>query len=73
MGDTLDYDPLLKEVTRIVSSERYTLLEALAQRIADAVLESPLAYSVVVRVKKPNPPIDAEVSSVGVELRRGRV
>lgn len=72
LGDTLDYDPLLKEVRRIVSGERYTLLEALAQRIADAALENPLAYSVVVRVRKPNPPIDADVASVGVEVRRGR-
>lgn len=73
LGETLDYDPLIKEVRRIVSGERYTLLEALAQRIADVVLESPLAYSVVVRVKKPSPPIDADMSSVGVEIRRGSV
>lgn len=70
--DTLDYSTVIKEVQRIVSVERFKLLEALANRIADAVLQNPMALSVVVRVAKPKPPIDAELDSVGVEIRRWR-
>ncbi|MGH2811713.1 MAG: dihydroneopterin aldolase [Actinomycetota bacterium] len=73
LGRTLDYDSLIKEVQRIVSMERYTLLEALAQRIAETVLERPQIYSVFVRVSKPKPPIEADLEAVQVEIQRGRV
>ncbi len=73
LGRTLDYDGLIKEIQRIVSMERYTLLEALAQRIADAVLERPQVYSVLIRVSKPRPPIEADLQAVKVEIQRGRV
>jgi dihydroneopterin aldolase len=67
---TLDYSTIVKEIQRIVSTERYHLLERLADRIADAVLENPRALSVLVRVAKPDPPIDAQVDSVRVEIER---
>lgn len=73
LGRTLDYDSLIKEVQRIVSLERYTLLEALAQRIADAALEKPQIYTVTVRVSKPKPPIEADLEAVKVEITRGRM
>jgi len=63
---------LIKEVQRIISMERYTLIEALAQRIADVVLERDQIYSVVVRVAKPKPPIEADLESVQVEITRNR-
>jgi dihydroneopterin aldolase len=72
LKDTLDYATIVKEVQRIVSTERYHLLEKLAQQIADAVFENPRAESVVVRVAKANPPLDAEVDSVRVEIERWR-
>lgn len=72
LGKTLDYDSLIKEVQRVVSMERYTLLEALAQRIADVTLERPQVFSVTVRVSKPTPPIEADLDSVTVEIQRSR-
>lgn len=73
LGRTLDYDSLIKELQRIVSMERYTLLEALAQRLADTVLERPQVYSTIVRVSKTQPPIEADLDSIQVEIQRGRV
>ena len=72
LGKTMDYDSLIKDVQRIVSMERYTLLEALAQRIADLALERPGVYSVLVRIAKPTPPIEADLESVSVEITRSR-
>jgi dihydroneopterin aldolase len=72
LSKTVDYDSLIKEVERVVSMERYTLLEGLAQRIADLVLERPQVYSVTVRVAKPNPPVQADVEAVKVEIQRDR-
>jgi dihydroneopterin aldolase len=72
LGDTVDYSTIVKEVQRIVSTERYRLIERLAERIVDAVFEHPRALTVIVRVAKADPPIDAEVGSVGVEIERWR-
>lgn len=72
LGKTMDYDSLIKDVQRIVSMERYTLLEALAQRIADITLERPQVYAVTVRIAKPTPPIEADLEAVEVEISRSR-
>lgn len=73
LGRTLDYESLIKEVQRIISMERYTLLEALAQRIADYVLERPDIVGVLVRVSKTKPQIEADLEAVQVEISRGRL
>lgn len=67
---TVDYESLIKEVEQIVSTEQYALLEALAEKIAEAVLERPRVRGTRVRVAKPEPPIDAEIGSVQVEITR---
>lgn len=72
LGTTLDYDSVVKKVQNVVSNERYTLIEALAQRISEVVLENPEVYAVTVRVAKPKPPIEADLESVQVEIQRGR-
>lgn len=69
---TVDYGALAREVRRIVESERYDLIEALAERVATAVLDRPAVESATVRVAKPCPPLDVEVSSVWVEIERSR-
>jgi dihydroneopterin aldolase len=72
LQDTLDYSGIVKDIQRIVSVERFQLVEALAKRISDAILENPAALSVLVRVVKPDAPIDADLDSVGVEIHRWR-
>lgn len=72
LDQTVDYTPLIKEVQRIVSQERFELIEALAERVAQAVLEHPGVRSTTVRVAKPDPPIDADLESVQVEITRRR-
>ncbi len=69
---TVSYSPLIKEVQRIVSGEPCLLLEALAERIASAVLEYPQVARVLVRVTKPAPPIAAHLEGVAVEIERSR-
>ncbi|MGH2767942.1 MAG: dihydroneopterin aldolase [Candidatus Methylomirabilales bacterium] len=72
LADTVDYGSLIMDVQRVVSSERYRLLEALARRIAETVLERPSVSSVTVRVLKRGPPTEAELEAVGVEIERRR-
>lgn len=72
LGKTMDYDSLIKDIQRIVSMERYTLLEAVAERIAEIALQPPGVYSVIVKVAKPKPPIEADIEAIQVEIQRSK-
>lgn len=69
---TLDYEDLVRTISKIVQSEEYKLLESLADRIARSVLEHRFVDDVWVRVAKPNAPLDEDVDEVAVEITRSR-
>ncbi len=67
----LDYPRVCEVVEQIVTGERFGLIESLADRIAD-VLQSELGLTkLLVRVRKPNPPVSINFDGVEVEVRRG--
>lgn len=69
LGDTVDYSEVYGLVKHIVQSNRFQLVEKLAQTIAKAILqEYGLVKSVKVCAKKPGAPIDGEFDWVGVEI-----
>lgn len=70
--DTLDYGALAQRVAAIVAEESHALMERLAQRIADAVLEDPRAVAVTVTVKKLRPPVPIALETAAVRIRRER-
>ncbi|HOA85973.1 MAG TPA: dihydroneopterin aldolase [Microbacteriaceae bacterium] len=72
VADTVDYGALATDVTAIVTGEPLNLIEALAERIADAVLRHPLVQVVTVTVHKPSAPIPTEFGDVTVTLTRER-
>ena len=72
LDDTLDYGAVVEMVARVVTDERFALLERLAQRIADRVLDDPRARSVTVAVRKLRPPVPVDLASAGVRITRSR-
>jgi len=73
LRETVDYSRVYALVRREVTEKRYQLIEALASRIARAVLEAePAVVSVLVRVHKPHAPLPGVVRDVFVEVRRER-
>mgnify|MGYP001812176550 CR=1 FL=1 len=57
-NDTVDYGAVHATVEKIVTTERYKLIEALAQRIAvDLCDRHPAIRRVVVTIRKPSAPI----------------
>jgi len=72
LARTVDYSRVFALVQRIVTGERFQLIEALAERIAAEVLSGFSISEVVVRVKKPHAPLQGIFTDVVVELRRGR-
>lgn len=69
---TVDYSEVFALVQRIVTGERFQLIEALAERIAAEVLACFPINEVVVRVKKPHAPLKGLFTDVVVEIRRGK-
>ena len=70
LDDTVDYGRICEAVSTIVRTEHHQLLERLATRIADECRADARVRSVVVEVRKMEPPVQAEVASIGVRIER---
>ncbi|MBP1932495.1 dihydroneopterin aldolase [Ammoniphilus resinae] len=70
---TINYADVYQLCKEIVENEQYQLVERIAQEIAEQSLKKfPLLEELLVRVIKPDPPIQGHYDSVAVEIRRGR-
>ena len=72
VADTVHYGELADRVAASVAGEPVNLIETLAQRIADAVLDDERVAAVTVTVHKPHAPIEQTFADVSVTIRRGR-
>lgn len=72
LSATLDYADLVRQISKIVSTEEYSLIETLADRIARTVLEHVFVEFVWVRIAKLEAPLDEDVDEVAVEITRSR-
>ena len=73
VDDTVSYAKIIKETTRIFTSQKDDLLERAAQRVADGLFESfDKIQSLRILLKKPEAPIKADFDYVGVEIYRNR-
>jgi len=70
LADTVDYGALAEQVAAVVSGERHALLERLAARIADTVLDDRRVTSVTVTLRKLRPPVALDLASAGVRVVR---
>lgn len=69
VDQVLSYDTITEAIEDQLAFERLNLLETLAERIAEQVLENPKAVRVFVRIEK----LDRIPGSLGVEIVRARV
>jgi dihydroneopterin aldolase len=70
---TVDYDALTRLVVETFTARRFSLIEAAAEAVAQAILAAfPAVEKVEVEVRKPSAPIDAVFASVGVAVERSR-
>jgi dihydroneopterin aldolase len=72
IAETVHSGELADKVVRIVTGERYDLIETLADRLAAAVLEDPRVIQTAVTVHKPHAPIPHAFADVSVTARRRR-
>lgn len=72
LADTVDYGDLARRVHALVETERWNLVERLASRVADLVLEDGRVAAVTVAVHKPQAPIPVPFRDVSVTVHRRR-
>ncbi len=70
LDDTVDYSDLAARAAAVVTDERHVLLERLAERIAEALLQEPRVRSVAVTVRKLRPPVPLDLATSGVRVVR---
>jgi dihydroneopterin aldolase len=72
LADTIDYAQVYEVVAKVAGAREHRLVEALGQRICDALFESfPGVDRVWIRIRK-IAPFAAPVRTAGVELERRR-
>lgn len=73
VAETVSYAEIAELAVRVATGRRFRLIEALAEALAGAVLETWGAVeAVTVRIDKPGAPIPAIVAEVAVEITRRR-
>lgn len=73
LADTVDYGALALLARDVVAGPAFDLIETVASRIADGIMEmAPAAHAVEVTLHKPQAPIPAEFADVAVVARRSR-
>ncbi len=73
MNKSVSYADVYNVVKEITENKRFKLIEALAENIAKETLDKfELINEVMVRVKKPEAPVNGIYDYFGVEIRRGR-
>ncbi|MFA5884535.1 MAG: dihydroneopterin aldolase [Acidimicrobiia bacterium] len=70
LDDTVDYGAVCEAISRVVSSERYDLIERLAARIAEVCAVDTRVVRTKVTVRKLHPPVRAMVDHVAVCIER---
>lgn len=72
LGETVNYGATISQVTAMLDRERFQLLERMAGRVAEIVLEDPNAVAVTVTARKMRPPVPSIVATTGVRIHRTR-
>lgn len=71
LGDTVDYRTLAQIVVDLGVGQRFDLLEALAEAMAQAILARCPGADLVLRLRKHGPRIAGNPAWAAVEIRRG--
>lgn len=65
---TVDYEKVYSFIKEITAGKKFYLIESLASRICRSIIENfPVVQKVMVKVRKPSPPLGGVVESVEVE------
>ncbi|MCY3576452.1 MAG: dihydroneopterin aldolase [bacterium] len=73
LGDTIDYGTVCADVVVAAEGEQFTLMEAMAHRVAEVCFAADSrAQWVTVEVRKLRPPVPQQLDTSGVRITRHR-
>ena len=73
LSDTVDYGSVCAAVSAATETGQFTLMEAMAQKVAEVCLDADQRVQwVVVEVRKLRPPVPQQLSTSGVRITRHR-
>jgi len=72
LKDSVDYSKVVELVKKIFYEHDCNLIEYVAGRICESILEKYAIERVIVKIRKPHAPIDADLDTVEVEIERKR-
>ncbi|APF18460.1 dihydroneopterin aldolase [Caldithrix abyssi DSM 13497] len=67
---TIDYRKIYKIAKDIFENSKFKLIETVAERIAEKVLEMPGIQNILIRVRKPHVPLNGLLDYVEIEIFR---
>jgi dihydroneopterin aldolase len=70
LSRTVNYAQVFEKVQAIVCGRPYQLIEALAEAVAQALLEQFPVAEIMVRVKKPQAPVPGRFTWMAAEIKR---
>ena len=70
LEDTIDYDNIVSIVIKAFTEKNYNLIEAAAESVCKNLLDAFKVAKVILRVRKPHAPINADFDTVEIELIR---
>lgn len=73
LAQTVDYGQIARRIVSVIHGPHCDLLEALADRIASAILQTSRVRSVIVTVHKPQAPLSVPFHDVTVRIERSQV
>ena len=68
--DTIDYDNIVSIATKAFTEKNYNLVEAAAESVCGKLLNALNVQKVILRVRKPHAPIDADFDTIELEIIR---
>jgi dihydroneopterin aldolase len=72
LSDAIDYRKIYSMAKDTFENHKFKLLETVAERIAQQILESFNTNSVLIRVRKPHVPLKGFLDHVEIEIKRTR-
>ena len=67
---TIDYDNIVSITTKAFAEKDYNLVESAAESVCEKLLDALNVAKVILRVRKPHAPINADFETIEVELVR---
>ena len=73
LDDTIDYAMVYDLVGKVITGSHHNLLESLADEIADEIFQFCTCDKIVVRARKPHPPVSGVCEYAEVEIVRHNI